>query len=128
MEVTAAGLKTAFSMALVAPTPLETVALNVDDIFGTTEEDEAFEWRCLTSGQDPGQVTNKINLSTLTQHVVKYYGLDNQQFFTSKKSDLVMCQYLMDPMGTPVNRRRGGGGKVLTGGGGGGGSGRIIFR
>ena len=58
MEVTAAGLKTAFSMALVAPTPLETVALNVDDIFGTAEEDEAFEWRCLTSGQDPGQVTN----------------------------------------------------------------------
>ena len=49
MEATAAGLKTAFSMALVAPTPVETVALNVDDIFGTTEEDGGFEWRCLIS-------------------------------------------------------------------------------
>ena len=84
MEVTAAGLKTAFSMALVAPTPLETVALNVDDIFGTTEEDEAFEWRCLTSGQVPGQVTNTIILSTLTQHVA--YGLSTMALITNNFS------------------------------------------
>ena len=49
MELTAAGLKTAFSMALVAPTPLETVAPNEDDFFGTTEEDEEFEWKLLTA-------------------------------------------------------------------------------
>ena len=70
MELTAAGLKTAFSMALVAPTPLETVAPNVDDFFGTTEEDEEFEWRCLISGEVPGQVTNTILSSfTFTQQV-----------------------------------------------------------